>query len=203
VAGLTLTIACMAVVSVLASPQVLAPLTARSTAELAFTTDFRTRAWGDAIDVWSASPVIGYGPGQSSIRLATWAPSAMPGAPGLASAQGAWAAALIDAGVFGLACWLFVWGGVIVTGARAVLRRPDALRLAVGAASVAAVLEVMIAGDRVYPREWLMMVLPFAFASGKPTADDPDRARQQSEAQSQECPPGRVDPRPAEAVDRD
>jgi O-antigen ligase len=139
----------------IAYPGILSALTGRSTADLALTTDFRTQTWERVIEIWAERPAIGYGPGQSSVQLTIEA--AGDDAPGLLSAHGIWAAALIDAGALGAACWLLFLGGALGVGMRCLLRRPSLLRAAAAAAALAAVLSALIAGDRLDLRVWILL----------------------------------------------
>ena len=82
-------------------------------------------------------PVLGHGPGQSSVRLA-YRPDDGPGSDApivLGSAQGLWASALIDSGLIGLFAWGYLLTSVFASGGSRVASRPDALGLATIAAS--------------------------------------------------------------------
>jgi hypothetical protein len=149
----------------LLSPQTLAPLTGRGSLE--FSTEFRTEAWGAAAQAWAARPVLGYGPGQSAVRVAgdtNVTNRANPTEPprALGSAQGLWAAALVDAGIVGLCTWLLFLGGAIGIGATTLLRRPTVLRAAILAAGVTAVLGSMVTGDRFELRAWVVIAILLA-----------------------------------------
>lgn len=138
----------------IAYPDLLSGLTGRSTADLALTTDFRTQTWETVLEIWADRPAIGYGPGQSSVQLTM---KEGDDAPGLLSAHGIWAAALIDSGVLGLAFWLAFLGGVLGVGTRCLLRRPSLLRAATATAALAAFLSTLIAGDRLDLRVWILL----------------------------------------------
>jgi hypothetical protein len=171
-AALALSVAAVwiAAVPAITDPGLLASLTGRSAASIDLTTSFRTHIWSVATQIWAHRPVLGNGPGQSSVRLAS-ALSAPAPPRTLASAQGIWAAALIDAGVVGLALWVYLIGSVVVAGGASLLRRPTLLRWAAVSGAVAVTLEVAISGDRLGPAHWLMLGLLLA-ASRSPAAAD-------------------------------
>jgi hypothetical protein len=164
----------LSVIPALASPQLVSPLVGRSGGELTLTTAFRTDAWRAVLRLWAQNPVLGAGPGQSSVLLAQAAPGGLPNGA-LASAQGVWAAALLDGGVIAMGLWLVLLGGGIIIGARALWRYPTGLRWATVAAGGAAVIDVMITGDRLLPREWLVLALMLA-ATARSYASTRDRS---------------------------
>jgi O-antigen ligase len=136
-----------------------------------FSTQYRTEAWRAATRAWAIRPVLGYGPGQSAVRLAGETdvdsranPTEPPAV--LGSAQGLWAAALVDAGVVGLGAWLVLLGAAIATASVAVIRRPTVLGAALLAASVTAVLGAMVTGDRFELRAWVVIALLLAGTLG-------------------------------------
>ena len=156
-------------------PQFLAGLTGRSGADLVLTSSFRTDAWSAAGDVWSRRPVLGYGPGQSSVQMALERPSAA--GPILLSAQGLWASSLIDAGIVGFGLWCLFIGGVLTVGFRSVLSTPTWLGAGLLAAAVATVISSELAGDRLDLRAWLLfgLVLAAPAASSRTESDAAQR----------------------------
>jgi hypothetical protein len=158
----------IAVPLVMTYPELLSSATGRSTAELSQTTDFRTGTWTRVEQIWARRPVLGYGPGQSSIRLAKSFEE-----PVLVSAQGVWAAALIDGGVLGLSMLVLFLGGVLVAGARALYRSPTPLLAAAFAGAGIAVFESQTAGDRLRLPAWVLIGLLLAAAQCKPATADP------------------------------
>jgi len=168
----------MAIVPTLAAPGVLASLTGRPSAELNYTTSYRTAIWKRDVKVWEARPVLGYGPGQSAVQVA-YAYTAPAKPQTLVSAQGVWASALIDAGVVGLCGWLYLVGTVLVTGSRGVIRRPTLLAGAAFAAALAVVVDVATSGDRLDPRHWLLLGLLLA-ASRSQSSSEAGEGQQQA-----------------------
>lgn len=152
---------------VLLSPEVLSDVTGRSASEITETTRFRTDTWERALGIWSTRPILGFGPGQSSVRLTADVAGLEPGATaGLQSAQGLWAAALIDVGVLGLAAWIAF---VVLALARAVTAlQVGPLWLRVGAltAALTAVLSAQITGDRLDLWAWVLLGVAIALAAG-------------------------------------
>lgn len=162
-------------------PDKLAGATGRSPAELQSTAAFRQNAWDGAVDVWSRRPLLGYGPGQSSVQLAyefqarTGVPEESP--PVLVSAQGIWAASLMDAGMAGFVLWALLLGGALALGTRGVWRTPSIERVAVLAAALVAVGASAVATDRLDIRVWVLVGLLLAVAGerevAQPTAPTP------------------------------
>lgn len=151
--------------TVSAAPERLGPLTGRSAQQMRITTDFRTTTWERVVDIWSTRPVLGFGPGQSSVQLTAASADPMePGSPALQSAQGLWAASLIDAGLIGLGMWLVLLGAALATALAAALRRPTVLVAGVALAALAAVAGSQLAGDRLDLRTWLLLGLALAAA---------------------------------------
>lgn len=144
--------------------QVLGALTGRSAADMELTLSFRTESWERALDTWQHRPVLGYGPGQSAVQLA---PSTLS-EPVLGSAQGIWAAALVDAGIVGLLAWLAVFVVAAGVAGRAVLAELDGLRLATAVALMLAMLTSLYAGDRLEPSAWLLLGLGIVTATLAP-----------------------------------
>lgn len=148
-----------------ASPEFVADITGRSTTEIRITTAARTESWQRAMNEWSARPLLGFGPGQSAVRLAQEsAPIAGYERPTkvLASAQGMWAAALLDAGVLGFAAWIYVLVGIMFLCGGALVRRPEPLRAASFAALAVVILGSQVAGDRLEIGTWLVIGLALA-----------------------------------------
>ena len=154
---------------VFADPSALAGVTGRSQAELQSTSANRVGAWDGALDVWEARPVLGHGPGQSAVRLA-YRPEGAAIRPGLqapvvlGSAQGLWAASLIDVGLVGLAAWAALIGALFALGVQAFLRAPSWRAVGIVGAAALAVLLGQLAGDRLDARIWLALGLLGAVA---------------------------------------
>lgn len=173
-------------------PTAVAAATGRSEADVVATIRFRTDTWSHAIEIWQRRPALGFGPGQSSVQLAIPTQVAPPllasRAPALQSAQGIWAASLVDAGVAGLACWIALFLGAGWAVLRAVGHRPSAFTWAVAAAALAAAAGAEITGDRLDLRVWLLLGFALAVANAqreqgaKSAAGGDERARQGTEA---------------------
>jgi O-antigen ligase len=165
----------LALVPLATSPELFASVTGRARSELTVTSSFRTETWDQVASVWSQRPALGYGPGQSSIQLAEVASpgSAAPGvSPPLVSAQGLWAASVIDGGVLALSAWVLFLGGVLLLGARTVLRAPTVVNVAVFVAAVTALLESQLTGDRLYLASWVLAGALLATAIRQPRPAD-------------------------------
>jgi O-antigen ligase len=164
-----------------AQPDFVARVTGRPAAQITISTAARTESWQRALNEWSARPLVGYGPGQSSVRLAhdpvlRIADHERPEKV-LGSAHGVWAAALVDAGVFGFAAWIYLLGGIVVVCAVALLRRPDALHAASVAALAAVALDAQFSGDRLEIGTWLVIGFALAVAtSAMPQRGDKEAA---------------------------
>jgi hypothetical protein len=161
--GAAVLLAALCLVAV-AEPGVLSSFTARSDTQLRETLENRTNAWRESGDMWARRPVLGYGPGASSVKLArrdnAVGVSARPTV--LGSAYGIWAASLIDAGVFGLLCWIVLFGSVFYHAASTALRARSWLLWAAIAAAVAAFLASQVGGDRLDLRVWVLLALTLA-----------------------------------------
>jgi hypothetical protein len=151
----------VAVPVTITNPGLLSPVTGRTVQQLELTTAFRTTAWQNATTIWSRRPILGYGPGQSSVQLTREVTGSLK-APSLLSAQGVWAAALIDAGALGLACWVLLVGGIVCYGFLSFVRDPTYVRGAVMVAALVAVASGLIAGDRLELRTWVALGLLLA-----------------------------------------
>lgn len=156
-AGAVLAVVAISVPVVFTAPQVLASATGRSAAELELTTQFRQTAWTASIDVWSRRPALGHGPGQSSIQLAR--DLAGPHSTLPLSAQGLWAATLVDTGALGLAFWMMLLGGLIVVAANRVLHDPSPRLVLVFFAASTALLSAQVAGDHLGLATWALLGL--------------------------------------------
>jgi hypothetical protein len=163
VAGAVLTVA------VLAYPSSLSSVTGRTGAQLQTTTGFRVSTWDQAIDLWSTRPVSGFGPGQGSVKLAQHEIVSGRSYEVLGTANGIWAAALLDGGVLALSFWVLTLGGLLYVGARAILRGADTLVLGIFVAATAAVFASLVQGDRLDPQVWVLLGL-LAAASSVPGA---------------------------------
>ena len=172
-AALGLVTATLTVLTPLAllSPRVVAAATGRSQTDVTTTLHFRTDAWSRVLDIWRQRPALGFGPGQSSVQLAaaTDVPKASRPAPtSLQSAQGVWAASLVDTGVAGLACWIVLLSSAGFFAVRAVTRSPSAMTWAVAAAAAAAIAGAQVTGDRLELRVWLVLGCGVAVAQTHP-----------------------------------
>lgn len=149
-------------------PGLLGSLTGRSAGVLSTTTNYRTHIWSVDLSIWRTRPALGYGPGQSAIRAAyANAAATAPLVP--VSAQGFWAAALIDSGIVGFLGWLYLSLAIIGAGMVGILRRPTLLGSAAFAGAIAVVIDIATSGDRLQPRHWL--VLGLALAASRGTSD--------------------------------
>jgi O-antigen ligase len=167
-------------VAAAASPSMLRAATGRSTQELTYTTSYRTDIWKAAATVWAARPVLGFGPGQSSVRVAQADPNRTGDARNiLASAQALWAASLIDAGVLGFGCWLLLLGGVVWFTGRSLFARAGPVLAATFASATAALLAAQISGDRLELAAWVFVGLALAAATCEPSAADRGQGDQQ------------------------
>jgi O-antigen ligase len=180
----------------LLSPAPVAAATGRSEADVANTISFRTDTWSRALEIWRQHPVLGFGPGQSSVQLAAATdvpPALRPSQPGsLQSAQGVWAASLVDAGIAGLVCWIVLLASVGWIALRAVARTPSAATWAVAAAAVAGAAGAEVTGDRLDLRVWLLLGFAVAVANTQREhrAQDPARRDEQA-AEPADREPGR------------
>jgi hypothetical protein len=151
-----LSVLCIAAV---AEPAVLSSVTARSDTQLHQTLGARTSAWNESAELWSRRPVLGYGPGASSVKLAR-RDIGVPSSPlVLGSAYGVWAASLIDAGVFGILAWIVLFGAVLYYAVSAAIRAESSLLWAAIAAAFASILASQVGGDRLDFRVWLLLAL--------------------------------------------
>jgi hypothetical protein len=151
-----LSVLCIAAV---AEPTVLSSVTARSDTQLQMTLGARTGAWHESAELWSRRPVLGYGPGASSVKLAR-RDVGVPSSPlVLGSAYGVWAASLIDAGVFGILAWIALFGAVLYYAVSAAIRAASPFLWAAVAAALASILASQVGGDRLDFRVWLLLAL--------------------------------------------
>lgn len=174
--GLTLAVLAAAAV-LIGGPSVFAAVTGRDAAEYQTTKGARTRAWSQSVEVWSARPVLGHGPGQSAVRLRyEQSIGKQPSAQGplvLGSAQGILPASLIDAGVLGLLAWLTFLGCIGVALARGLLGPPSVGQAALAASAVAAAAGAMISGDRLELQVWLLLSVAMAAATASQHRNTP------------------------------
>lgn len=145
-------------------PNALGQLAGRSAQDLSLTSKFRFDSWSRAIDKWSFRPVVGYGPGQSSVQLAVANPGGTTSMV-LGSAQGIWAAALVDAGVLGLIAWIAMFFSITVVLYRWLLKQPSFAALAATCAALIAIVTCLIAGDRLKLSAWLVLGLALAMSA--------------------------------------
>lgn len=142
-------------------PGVLSSVTARSNSQLHLTLGARTGAWNESATIWSRRPVLGYGPGASSVKLARRdnAVGVTSSPMVLGSAYGVWAASLIDAGVFGILAWITFFATVFYQAGSVAIRAASPLLWAAIAAALASVLASQVGGDRLDLRVWLLLAL--------------------------------------------
>jgi hypothetical protein len=170
VAGAVAALLAVVCVATLAEPSVLSNVTERSGAQLRQTVTARTGAWEEASEIWARRPVLGYGPGASSVELAriddavgvTSAPTV------LGSAYGVWSASLIDAGVFGILAWLVVFAAVLAHAARSALAKRSLALWGALAAALSAVISSQVGGDRLDLRVWILLAVALALARTTP-----------------------------------
>jgi O-antigen ligase len=155
-AAALLAILCLVAV---AEPGVLSSVTGRSDSQLHLTLSARTDAWNEAADIWSQRPVLGYGPGASSVKLARrdTAVGVTSSPVVLGSAYGVWASSLIDAGVFGILAWIVLFAAVFYYAASVAVNAASPLLWAAIAALLASVLASQVGGDRLDLRVWVFM----------------------------------------------
>jgi O-antigen ligase len=163
-AGAGLAAAGIVVALTFANPAVLSDVTGRDASDLDLTTTFRTNSWENATGEWAERPVLGHGPGQSSVQLAGVNPRARelglsPTIVVLGSAHGLWAAALIDVGLLGAALWVLLLGGALLYSAAALVRRPSLIGYCVFVAGTVAIISSQIVGDRLEMRSWALIAL--------------------------------------------
>ena len=176
-------VVCVAAPVIASSPRTLSAVTGRTESQLVRSSGVRSRAWSGAVRVWSGRPVLGFGPGQSSVQLARQqiAGSSDSAPVVLSSAQGLWAASLIDAGVLGFGAWALFLAGVLVIGARQLVRRPSPLLLAVFAATVSVAVSSELAGDRLETTAWVLFAALLATAASSGQARGrPQQPREQA-----------------------
>lgn len=171
-------LACLVLAFPLATvaPGTVAGVTGRSNASVDLTTTFRTSTWKDVVSIWSYRPVLGYGPGQSSVRLTqqrgkferrlALARTSASARQGLLSAQGLWAASLIDTGVVGFTAWMLFLGAVGVAAVRTVMDRPSWLNTCILSGLSVAILGAEYAGDRLDLRVWALIGLALLVSQG-------------------------------------
>ena len=176
------------------NPSIVSGLTGRSPDALRATSQNRLDAWTAATRTWSARPVLGFGPGQSAIQLA-YRPSVAPDERApivLGSAQGLWAASLLDTGIIGLFGWMAFFAAVCAIAADAIARRPSAMLAAAASSTAIAVLLANMAGDRLDLRVWVVLALLAAAASSGSEREAAAHG-ENSEPSAQERPaPGRT-----------
>lgn len=180
-AGAVLVVASAFLILLLTSPELAAPVTGRGEAEIASSMEFRTDTWRRAINVWARRPFAGYGPGQSSVRLAQeTAVEESTGPPRvLGSSHGLWAASLVDGGVLAFGMWAAFLTAVLFAGARLLMRAPNFFTLALFASTCTAVAASQISGDRLDLRVWLLIGALLA-ATGEQTEADGHNGNEQT-----------------------
>jgi hypothetical protein len=161
IAGSALVVVCVLCAVVIADPASVSSATGRAATELTTTTEFRVNTWERVLTLWAARPVIGFGPGQGAVRLATRADSSRSSESKpplvLGTAEGLWSAALLDGGVLAFSSWVLFLGGYLVFGGRGLYRAPEPLMFGLFAATATAVLVSQVGGDRLELRVWLLL----------------------------------------------
>jgi O-antigen ligase len=175
--------------ALLSNPSALAAVTGRSSGDLKLTSQNRKVAWVAAARRWEERPVLGYGPGQSSVRLAYRPDPIAAGRTSapvvLGSAQGVWAAALIDAGVVGFCAWIALFGSLLVVGARTAWHERGTRLMLILWAAASAVGVSEFTGDRVDIRVWLALgVLAAASQLSAGESRSGDREAEESAGES-------------------
>lgn len=155
-----------------AGPEVLAKVTGREKAELAISSSARTSAWEQSVREWAPRPVLGHGPGQSSLRLAYRQSPEVLGTSStpvvLGSAQGLLPAALIDAGLLGALAWIALVIACLTAILRRLVRQPSGLHLGLAVASLVAVGGGLVSGDRFEMQIWVVLGLALAATGANP-----------------------------------
>jgi O-antigen ligase len=170
-AGALVAVVAIAIPVVFTAPQVLASATGRSADDLQLTTQFRQTAWSASIDIWSRRPLAGYGPGQSSVQLARELAGPKTTIP--LSAQGLWAAALIDTGAIGWAFWVMLLGGLFFVAAGRAVRDVSTAPILILFAATTALVSGQMSGDRLGLSVWTLSGLLMAVSTVRAA---PDRA---------------------------
>lgn len=145
-------------------PGAVAGTTGRTPEQLQDTVASRRDAWRNVGSQWTGEPLIGHGPGQSSVLLALRPDPGTSAPVVLGSAQGLWGAALLDAGLVGLAAWALTLGCLFLAGAGALRRGAGPLAWATVAAAAIATLVGLIVGDRLDSKVWLLLGLVAALS---------------------------------------
>jgi hypothetical protein len=182
--GAVLIVAVFAAPIVFTHADVASGLTGRSAEGLQLTVLNRRDAWEAVGQAWADKPILGHGPGQSSVLLAyrpdpsavhqTYAPVV------LGSAYGLWGAALLDAGLAGLAAWVLFLGSLFTLAVRGLLRKPGAFAAGATAAAAVAMLLGQVFGDRFDLKVWLLLAL-MAAATGQPGEGEAAGTRRQAD----------------------
>jgi hypothetical protein len=174
---------------VLSLPELIAPITGRSAQEVAITTEYRTDRWEQSITIWTAEPAFGHGPGQSAVQHtidSDLPPDARPREAGpLESAQGLWAASLVDAGVLGFSFWILLFGAILLTGVRAAIRMPTALNIGTVCAAGIGIAASQISGDRLELHVWVLLGLALLMASGENPERESPKTAQRAESRTE------------------
>jgi len=178
----------------LSNPSALSSLTGRSSTDLKLTADNRKVAWRAALAQWDERPVLGYGPGQSSVRLA-YRPALNAGnrtqAPVvLGSAQGIWAASLVDAGILGFCAWIGLFASLLIIGVRAAWRARGSVLLLLSWCAATAAAISNFTGDRVDVRAWL--ALGVLAAASQLSGGEPGPPHEKPQERTTDGPPERV-----------
>jgi hypothetical protein len=179
------------IVSVCAAPvmftnaNVASGITGRTAEGLQLTASSRSDAWQDVGQAWAGKPILGHGPGQSSVLLAYRPDPAavdLNHAPlVLGSAYGLWAAALLDAGLAGLTAWVLLLGSLFVLSVRALMRKRTLLAWGATAGAVVAVSLGQVYGDRFDLKVWLLLAL-MAAATCVPAESNAAERRREPDA---------------------
>ena len=184
VGGAMLVTLALGIVAIFTTPALPAAVTGRTEAEISISIDHRTTQWEATLDLVDQRPALGFGPGQSSVRFASEVPGAeAEGRVVLGTADGLWAASLIDVGVVGAACWVLFLGSFLIYVARGLLSRPDTLTYCLFLGAVVVILDTLVIGDRPPTQFWLMLGLAAGYVrararepSGSPATAGPASA---------------------------
>jgi len=157
-------------------PSAFTAITNRGGNQLTLTVGNRTGAWARAITVWEQHPIVGDGPGQSAVRL-SYRPSGAALRPGLVappvlgSAQGLWAATLIDGGIFGLAAWAAFLIAVLAAAVSSATRRPQPFSWGILTSGLVYLILGQVTGDRLDMQVWVLLGLVLATCGQPPQCE--------------------------------
>lgn len=184
VLGATLIVAVFVAPIVFTHADIASGITGRSAEGLQLTVSNRRDAWQQVGQAWAGSPVLGHGPGQSSVLLAYRPDPSAVGALSapvvLGSAYGLWGAALLDAGLAGLAVWILLLGSLFAFAVRRLLQNGSLLMWGATSAAAIAVSLSQVLGDRFDLKVWLLLALMTA-AAREPAEGEPAGSRREAD----------------------